>query len=74
MILFISLGTSELIMLSIILFIPLILMAWALVDVLVSNFKDGTVKLLWVIVILFVPLFGWILYFLIGRNQKVIQQ
>ncbi len=43
----------------------------ALVDVVRSNFKDGTTKLIWVIVILFAPFLGPLLYFAVGRNQKV---
>lgn len=44
---------------------------FALVDVLRSDFKDGTTKLIWVILILFAPFLGPLLYFAIGRNQKV---
>lgn len=46
--------------------IPLI----ALVDILKSNFK-GNDKLIWVIVVIFTNLMGAILYFFIGRKQKV---
>ena len=42
----------------------------ALVNALTGDFKDTTTKLTWVLVILFAPLFGWALYFLVGRKQK----
>ncbi|HPR32764.1 MAG TPA: PLD nuclease N-terminal domain-containing protein [Prolixibacteraceae bacterium] len=42
---------------------------FALIDILRSDF-EGNNKLIWVIVVLFFPLLGAILYFLIGKNQK----
>jgi hypothetical protein len=42
----------------------------ALVDILKNNF-EGDSKLIWVIVVIFLPIMGSILYFLIGRNQKI---
>jgi len=53
--------------------IPLaVIGAWvvALVDILRSNF-EGNEKLLWVLLIIFLPFLGTILYFIIGRNKKV---
>ncbi|HEX8334364.1 MAG TPA: PLDc N-terminal domain-containing protein [Segetibacter sp.] len=47
--------------------IPLI----ALISLLRSTFKDSLTKLIWLLVILFVPLVGSILYFVIGRNQRI---
>jgi hypothetical protein len=52
----------------IVMIIPLI----ALIDILRSEFS-GNNKLIWVLVVLFFPLIGTILYFLIGRGQKVIE-
>jgi hypothetical protein len=51
-------------------FLPLILWIWALVDCLKSEFK-GSNKIVWVIVIIFFPVVGPILYFLIGRGQRL---
>lgn len=50
--------------------VPLIFSAIALVDILRSEFT-GQNKLIWLLVILFVPILGFILYFTIGRKQKV---
>jgi beta-lactamase regulating signal transducer with metallopeptidase domain len=52
----------------------LVLMVIALMNVLRSDFKDSASKLIWVIVILFIPLVGSILYFSIGRKQRVVTQ
>lgn len=57
----------------IILLISLFLMIFpliALIDILRSDF-EGNNKLIWVIVVIFFNLLGSILYFLIGRNQKL---
>ena len=42
----------------------------ALVDILKSEFK-GNNKIVWVLVVLFASFFGAVLYFLIGREQKI---
>jgi low temperature requirement protein LtrA len=43
---------------------------WALVDILKSDFKDNTNKIVWLLVIFLLNGFGAILYYFIGRNQK----
>lgn len=50
------------------LLLPLI----AIVDIIRSKF-EGNLQLIWVIVIAFFNVFGAILYFIIGRNQKILQ-
>ena len=55
------------IFLSLIILLPVI----ALFSLLKSIFKDSTTKLIWALVILFVPVAGPILYFFIGRRQRV---
>ncbi len=42
----------------------------ALIDILKSEFS-GNNKLIWVIVSIFIPFIGAILYLFIGRNQKI---
>ncbi|MFI5187180.1 MAG: PLDc N-terminal domain-containing protein [Chitinophagales bacterium] len=42
----------------------------ALVDILRSDFR-GNDKVVWVIVVIFFPFLGSILYFLIGRSKKI---
>jgi len=64
-----GIGGWEILLLSSLL-IPLLLWIIALVDCLKSEFK-GNDKVIWVIVILFFPVVGPILYFIIGRRQKI---
>jgi len=51
---------------------PFILLLIALVDVLRSDFKDSGTKIVWVVVIVFMPLLGSVLYFILGRRQKAL--
>ena len=44
----------------------------ALVDILRNEFT-GSNKLIWVVVTIFLPFLGPLLYFAIGRNQKIRQ-
>ena len=48
-----------------IILLPLI----ALIDIIRNDF-DGNNKLMWVLIVLFLPFLGSVLYFLIGRNQR----
>jgi hypothetical protein len=50
--------------------LSLILLLWALIDILRSDFKDSVTKLIWIIVVIFVPFVGAILYLILGRGQK----
>lgn len=43
----------------------------ALIDVLRNSFAGENEKLIWILVILFAPLVGSILYFAIGRKRRV---
>jgi len=62
-------GGTLLLILFIALFIVL-LPVLALVSVLMNDFPSGE-KLIWVLVIIFLPILGSILYFLIGRDRKI---
>ena len=63
-------GSAELV---IILFVGLFLFLLpliAIVDIIRSKF-EGNMQLIWVIIVVFFNVFGTILYFIIGRNQKI---
>lgn len=62
-------GGGILITLLVILFIFLLPLL-ALISALMNDFR-GNDKILWVLVILFLPFLGSVLYFLIGRNNRV---
>ncbi len=53
-------------------FFGIFLLPWiiALVDILRSEFT-GANKIVWLLVVIFLPVIGFLLYFLIGRNQKI---
>ena len=57
-------------MAGLILLIYIVLVVWALANALSGRFENGD-KTAWVITIIFVPFLGAILYFLIGRHQKI---
>ena len=46
---------------------------WALLDIVKSDFKDQNGKLIWCLLVIFLPFIGTILYFAIGKDQKVIK-
>lgn len=62
-------GSAELILILMPVFF-LVLMIIALIDLLKHDFK-GNDKIVWSIIIIFLPVLGAILYFLIGRNQQI---
>ena len=65
-----AIGGSELFLILIVLLFFLTLPVIALVDILRSKF-EGNNKLIWVVVVIFLHAIGVILYYLIGRNQKI---
>ena len=65
-----GIGTGELILIFVLLCalaFPLVM----LINALKSTFRDSTTKLIWVLVILCVPFFGALIYFIVGRNQRI---
>lgn len=60
-----TLAFGELFMLSL-----LVLGVIALIDILKAQF-NGYDKLIWVLVVILLPVVGAILYFLIGKKQKL---
>ncbi|WP_421986414.1 PLDc N-terminal domain-containing protein [Roseivirga sp.] len=51
--------------------IPFLIVLWALIDIIKNEFNPSQNKLIWVIVVILLPVLGSILYFAIGRQQKV---
>jgi hypothetical protein len=56
---------------SLFLIMCLVLPVVALIQLLKNDFKDSQIKLMWTLVVIFVPIFGAILYFSIGRKQRI---
>lgn len=65
-----NMGPSFLLIISAISFIYLILMIYSIVDVIRSEFKDPSMKLIWIIVIVFPQLIGTLVYLIIGKSTK----
>ncbi|MCG2811772.1 MAG: PLD nuclease N-terminal domain-containing protein [Candidatus Aminicenantes bacterium] len=63
-----GLGLTELILLFVLIIVPIWLIAF--VDILKNDFK-GNDKLIWLLVVIFVPLIGPLCYFFIGQKQKL---
>lgn len=64
------LGVHELIIILVIALFLFLLPLLAIVDILRSRF-EGNLQLIWVIVVVFFNIIGSILYFIMGRNQKI---
>lgn len=62
-----GLSLIELIIFISIIALPVI----ALIDIIQSMFKDDINKIIWVLLVIFLPALGTILYFLLGINQKI---
>lgn len=44
---------------------------WALVDIVKSDFRGEYNKIVWTMLVIFLPFIGTILYAMIGRKQKI---
>lgn len=51
-------------------FVALLLPVLCIIDIAGSQFNDDTNKIVWILVVLFLPFLGSLLYLLIGRGQK----
>ena len=43
----------------------------AMADVLRHDFRGNNEKLIWILTVIFMPFLGTILYFIIGRNNRI---
>lgn len=68
--LYLTPGLADILLIPFVL-LPLVLWVWALLDLLKSSFRSGSEKLIWLVVVVFIPLLGPLLYIFIGRKQKV---
>lgn len=57
----------DLLIMAIFFIMPIVI----LINVIASEFKDSTNKLIWIIVILVLYPIGWILYLIFGRKHKI---
>lgn len=59
-------GPMQLAIMALVLLLPVI----ALIDIVRNEFTESN-KLIWVLVVVFLPVIGSLLYFMIGSNHKV---
>ncbi len=59
---FLSLSILHLVFVLFIILLPSVLWIFAIIDILKSNFKDSTNKIIWVLIVLLLPVLGSILY------------
>lgn len=67
---FLNIDGSAIIFLLLFAALPFLLTIYCLYDIIRSTFKDPTNKIVWVIITVFVPILGAILYLVWGRSQK----
>ncbi|MEN2280694.1 PLD nuclease N-terminal domain-containing protein [Algoriphagus sp. SE2] len=48
-----------------------ILWIYCLIDIILSEFKDPNMKLIWILIILFAQVIGPIAYLIMGKNTKI---
>ena len=61
-----ALGTTQIVIILLVILFPVV----ALVSALQNDFP-GNEKIIWIVLIIFLPFLGAILYFLIGRNKRL---
>ena len=61
-----AIGTTQIAIILLVLLFPVV----ALVSALQNDFP-GNEKIIWILVIVFLPILGAILYFLIGRGKRL---
>lgn len=52
--------------------LPIILMIYCLVDIIRGTFKDDLTKLLFALMVIFMPFIGSIVYLIIRKDQKIV--
>jgi len=65
-------GSQEMILILFVALFLFLLPLFALVDIVRSKF-EGNMQLVWVIIVIFFNILGALLYFIIGRNQKLLR-
>ncbi|MHA7130465.1 PLDc N-terminal domain-containing protein [Algoriphagus namhaensis] len=51
--------------------IGFLIYAYAIYDVVVSNFHNSNDKLIWILIVVLLPFLGTLLWFLVGRAKRI---
>jgi len=68
-----GLGIAEIFIILLIILGVCVFPIIALIHVITGTFKEKSDKLIWVILILFLPFLGPLMYFLIGKKSRIVQ-
>ena len=71
MLAFIKIGFPELVLFCFFVLIPLLLIIFSIRDLIKAEFKSKNEKLIWILIILFAPVLGALLYLLIGKTRNI---
>lgn len=63
-----GIGFQEIIPLIFFIALPGILWLWAIIDLVKREFSDNATKIIWALVVIFIPFVGSILYLVVGRS------
>jgi hypothetical protein len=66
-----GIGAPEFIVLFIFMVLPGALWLWAIIDLVKRDFSDSATKVIWALVIIFIPFVGSILYLVVGRSKVI---
>jgi len=47
-----------------------VLWIWSIIDVIKSDFKDSTTKIIWIALLIFLPFLGAVIYPFVGKSTK----
>ena len=61
-----AIGPWQIILILVVMLLPVL----ALISILKNNFKNND-KIIWVLVVLFLPFLGTLLYFIMGRPKRI---
>ncbi len=66
-----GMGGGEIIIILLFLLLPILAWVIALVDIIRSQFRSDTDRLLWIMVVTLAPVLGVLVYLVLGRRYKV---
>jgi hypothetical protein len=66
-----SMDTPEFLLLFVFIVLPAVLWLWAIIDLVRREFSDSATKIIWALVIIFIPFVGSVLYLAVRRSNVV---
>jgi uncharacterized membrane protein YhaH (DUF805 family) len=64
-----SMDTPEFLLLFVFIVLPAVLWLWAIIDLVRREFSDSATKIIWALVIIFIPFVGSVLYLAVRRSN-----